>query len=323
MEQPQSSSARNASPKSIKALIPLDLSKLSSGELKVYSQLIDSSLWASLEGKDPWGVEDASIIAVGALDQNNTPVGIALASYYPVLSWATLVAFHLQTEFCLPNALDQLLNALEELLRARKCLVVNFLYSTNAPMAENIEAALKRAGWDEPYLMMVRCHFDVQGFNPSWYERYRRVSLPPSFQLFPWNELKDGERHRLYQQQQQGTFPSSVSPFHSESKIHFSSSVGMRYKGEVIGWLITSCADPDTVNFSSFYVEGDYRFSKVAISLLIASIERLKSTEIPKAILDVNLWQVDQHWIDFVKKRLVPQATLVERLCESSHRLSA
>lgn len=316
-----SSNGANKLPRTISSIVPLDLRQLPPKELEVYHQWLEKSLWVCLLGQDPWGIKSAVIHAMAALSENNQPVGLVLATFYPSLAWAKLLALHLAPPYSHISSYMSLLKGFEDHLRQQKCRLLTHLYSTGSDQAAELEGLFRQAEWSAPQIAMVRCHFAVQTFQTPWLARALELVLPADFEIFPWSKLRPQDEQLLQHQLQQSTFPLSVSPFHEKQTIESINSLGVRYRGKVIGWVISNRVAPDTVSFSSFYVDRDFRGTKVPICLLARSIALLKASDIPKAIFEFNLAQVERHWIDFVKKRLVPAAQQVERLYEVYHQL--
>lgn len=297
-------------------IIPLDLQNLDQQDLEAYQALIEKKYWKCLQGVDPWGIDTAEIYAFGAISSKGQPIGLALATYYPNLSLAKLIRFEIIKEFSTNELSIRLLRSLEDKLKSLNCYLLTYLFPATDPEYTETNRIFKEAGWSDPSLLIVRCHFNVKEFHPAWLDPCLKILLPQDFKIFPWRTLKPKDVELLKHQQEEKTFPLGVSPLHDEKSIEYINSLGIRYKGNVIGWIITNRIDRDTVSFSSFYLDRDFRGSKVALSMLARSINLLKKTSIPKAVLEFNLSQVDKYWIGFVKKKLVPHATKVERLYE-------
>lgn len=292
----------------------LNLQKLTRHERDIYRTFLDKSLWPCLKGHDPWGVSSGEIFAAAATDESGNPIGLAIATYYPYISLAQLLSLRIN-EAAWDDAINkQLLNELVDLFREKNCLLLTHTYSSLSPKVAELETLFQQAGGNMPQLVMVRCHFDLQAFNPEWFNRYRRIALPPGIEFLPWKKLSSLERKRLAEMEEQRCFTASVSPFYEEKTRDPNISLFARYQGEIIGWIVLHRIASDTVRFSTFYVDRDFRISKVPGYLLVHSIVLAQQAKIPKAIFEFNLEQVGQHWIDFVKKRLSPFAQQIERI---------
>lgn len=296
------------------SIVPLDLNKISLSEREVYRQFLDKSFWMCLKGHDPWAISTAKIIAVAAFDANSTAVGLAISTYYPHNAFAQLLSLRTAQEYCTDEIYSQLFAKMSELLISEKCSFVMHSYSSMDPAFEKIENLFRQLHAPNPQLIMVRCHFDLQGFAPAWFTLYRSQPLPANLDIIPWKKLSQPEIEKLRELQEQGSFSASISPFYEESMRDANLSLVVRDQGEIIGWIILHRIESDTIRFSTFYVERDFRGSNVSAWLLVRAIQLAQQTKYLNAIFEFNLEQVDRAWIAFVKKRLAPFAAQTERV---------
>lgn len=296
-------------------IVPLDVYKLIPGKRKAYHNLVGKSLWPCLKGKDPWNVSNSVIIAAIAL-VDKKPIGIALATYRIHMRHAKLLWLYAKPQFRV-EAMPLLIDSIENQLQKQFCEQLSFLYQTDLPTTPALEALLHERGWHKPQLTLVRCHFPALEFNPPWLNK--PYVLPADFQLFPWSDLTAKEREQIHSYIFQGRVSVNVSPFHDEKTIDPNISIGMRKDGVVIGWSITNRIAPDTIKYSSLYIDSEYRHTGYSIIMLIESMRRHQQTTIDKAVLDVNLHEADFSWINFIKKRLVPSCSRIERFKQTFH----
>lgn len=305
----------------IAVLSPSDLLTFTTEQRTLYQTLVKNEFWSCLEGKDPWGIEEAQIYAAVARLPDDQPVGLALVTFRPNISWAKLLTFHILPPYDDDETYLQLLTILEKTLTELKCETISHLYSLDDPKATQIQRLCQQDGWNPPYQFMIRCFFHAQDFHPPWLEFYRNVPLAKGYQLFMWNQLRESERIALLQQYEEKAFPANVSPFTDEARIEPLNSLGLRYKKEIVGWLITERSDPDTINFASLFVYPEFRTSIAPMILLTYGIDLQQKSNVPKALVELNLQQSDRTWISFVKKRMMPFAERIERLYEVTHTL--
>lgn len=294
----------------------LNLQKLTLHEREIYRTFLDQSLWPCLKEHDPWGISGSEIFAVGAIDEKGRTIGLAIAVYYRYTFLAQLLSLRTNEDGFDHTIQEQLLFEVAKLFREQDCLVLTHTYSSLAPNVSNLESLFQKAGGGAPQLLMVRCHFDLQAFNPEWFNRYRRAALPAEIEFLPWGKLSSQEHLLLVEMQEQRRFPASVSPLYEEKTRDPKMSLVARYQGELIGWIILHRIANDTIRFSTFFVESDFRTSKVPGHLLVQAIVLAQQSKTPKAIFEFNLEQTGQRWIDFVKKRLAPYAQQIERIYE-------
>lgn len=300
-----------------------DLKKLNEEKLAVYRQFLKKEFWPCLQGNDPWGIDSAEIFALMAMTDEDIPAAFALISMRKSLYWAVLLSFTFRSPNTVQTIGKQLLDQLESFLREQHYHLLSYIYSDFDPEINQIEALLKQSGWGDPKLLLVRCHFEGHQFDAPWFKRYIKAHLPENFEFFPWAKLKPRERELLEHKQEEGTFPFSVSPFFQEKSIEPLNSLGVRYKGDVIGWMITNRLAPDTIGYSSFFVEPEYRETTIPLCMVAKSIFLQLHSNVEHGIIEMNPTQSDQSWRTFFKNRFMPSAQRVERLYEVCHDLSS
>jgi hypothetical protein len=169
---------------------------------------------------------------------------------------------------------------------------------------------------------MARLFFNAADFHPIWLEEYRKRPSEEGYQLFLWSALHESERIQLLKQAEENAFPPSVSPFSDESHIEPLNSIGIRYKKQLAGWLITYRTDAETITYGSVFVYPEFRNTNILFALGSHSLALQQESKIPKGIVEINLQQSEHSWVAFVKKRFLPLAHRVERLYEINHSLS-
>jgi GNAT superfamily N-acetyltransferase len=84
-------------------------------------------------------------------------------------------------------------------------------------------------------------------------------------------------------------------------------SLGLRHQGEAIGWIVTHRVAPDTIRYSSLFVDAKYQKLGRGISLLSQSIQRQIASEIENYTFSVA-WE-NQPMIKFLERHLRPYLT--------------
>lgn len=298
----------------IDILRPDTLRALTAAERQFYAQDLEPSLLCCLEGKDPWGVSHAEIYGVAAHGNDGSLLGLAIATFRRSLYYARLLSIVLKTENS--SVAEQLLSNLEETLKQENCHYLTYTYTH---LDRTLEAVFKRNSWSTPQLFMVRSYFRTSSFRPAWMKIALAKKLPENVELFSWNQLSSDDRNKLAEKESEQTFPYFVSPFQNESAIEPLNSLGLRYQGDLIGWIITHRIDKDTIRYSALYADKEWRATGIPIYLLASSIALQLNSNIENGILEMNVGQVDQQWLNFVKHRLAPSAVHVERLFIINH----
>jgi len=257
------------------------------------------------------------IIAVGA-HLNQTPVGVAIAA----LNKSSTLA-HIRTLFIAENHPQEeigvtLMTKLIAELKREKTRVTTLVYVKEHPATPTLEKILTASGWKGPRPFMKRCFFDLESFDTPWLHYDTRY--PKGFHEFFWRSLTTKDKAILQKRESNNEFPSAVSPFINEDSIEMTNSLGIKGNGKVVGWIICHRISPDTVRFSSFYIDPALRDRELTIKLLANSIQLvLKRPPFKWAQFEVPDILTDANWRQFVKKRLEGETVKVIHLMQAWH----
>lgn len=240
-------------------------------------------------------------------------VGFALVEVHTGVSTAELLSIQVAESYRHQGIGTALFLYLQQnLTEEEKCHAIAFQYEEKISFAVPLEHILQRAGWSPPRIYLIRCYFDdVSQFNPHWIFYPNR--LPQETEVFLWQNLLLPEKEEILFSYEQGRFLPYLLPFRLEKQMEPLNSLGIRYHGKVIGWIITQRVNPETISYSILYINKDYHYLGYAIFLLMQAIHLHKNSAVKKAIFEINLDEIDSSWWRFVKKRLMPHSDRIER----------
>ncbi|MGE5702200.1 MAG: GNAT family N-acetyltransferase [Clostridia bacterium] len=96
--------------------------------------------------------------------------------------------------------------------------------------------------------------------------------IPSAYSCFSWGELTLKERIQL-ERNEGNWYPYELSPFHGEGKINLRYSLGLRYNGNVIGWLIVEPKSAETALIRSLFVREPYAQQGAGIRLFARYVQ--------------------------------------------------
>lgn len=255
-----------------------------------------------------------NLIAVGAMHAGS-PIGICLARC-TTTRVPEVTVLHL---FVLPEHRNhhvgrQLLANMQSLAQQQGGQYFFLVYPESEPTTPALKKILEINQWkSRPY--MIRCLFNGFTFDMPWvHEEYH---YPPDFEEFAWTTLTAEERKDLLHRQTQKVFSPTVSPFHNETKIEPLNSLGLRYQGRVVGWMLTHRIAPDTICYKALYVERGLEQYQLAPKLIFNSIRRHMQARTQWAILEIPLLYIKGTWKRFVLQRIVPYADKVTHISQA------
>lgn len=148
-----------------------------------------------------------------------------------------------------------LVERLEQELEKRQFEKLVAVYMTGKPSIEVVERILEKRGWQPPVTRMVSVKFDLEKLaEAAWLRRYK---LGPEFEIFPWVELGNQERDELKESHQKlGWIASDLLPWDYErTGVEPLTSVGVRYKGKVVGWVLNHQLSEDTIRYTCSFIQ--------------------------------------------------------------------
>jgi len=178
--------------------------------------------------------------------------------------------------------------AAERLARDAGALAIEGAYRTSWRSRRAIEALLAGRGWSAPETRMVLARGET-AFARA-YLRAPAPELPPEAEIFTWEELTAAERERILERQREDPwFPAILTPFQEEPRLEPTISVGLRWQGEVAGWLICHRVAFDTLQYSASFVREDLRGRGLGAALMREGVRRrLADPDIRHAILAID-----------------------------------
>ena len=245
------------------------------------------------------------IVAIG-VQQKGAGVGLGLARVDEAQRRAELLSIAVAPAFRREGIGTAILAQLEEELRGR-CGRVDAVYTDGTPSSAAVTRILQKCGW-EPIrhrMMICRTQLDLLLSAPWMQKSY----LPPAFSIFPWCTLTPEEESDV-RAQRYVQYAEPLSPFVDSENIEKDTSLGLRYEGKVVGWIITHLVSADTLRVTRMWVRSDLQKRGRAVSLISESMKRYKQgmgDSAPNGIFDVHV--ENRPMMEFARRRLAPYLT--------------
>lgn len=262
---------------------------LNESKAAIYEDFTFPKLRAKLRALD----SNNSLIAIGSSEQEK-PIGLALGKIFPDSQLVEVLSIFVEPTHRSAGIGTTLLTRLESELQARGCKQAELVYMTGKTTTPALERLLSKCNWTTPEPQMLVCQGKAEAImEASWMKRYSR--LPASYSIFPWVEITQEERQAIQQQQEaQPWIPEDLIPFKQEENLEPVNSLGLRYQGQVVGWVINNRISPDTILYSCSFVRKDLQKMGRIISLYAEAGKRQLKAKIPNCIwtvpLSMSLW---------------------------------
>jgi len=169
-----------------------------------------------------------------------------------------------------------LLARLEQEAVALGCRGLHTDYAADDRNAAILEGLFRKSGWSSPRASHISCRVIGTDFRrlveAAWVKRCR---LPREFSLFPWQEARRDELDRLRLRSPDSRIYRSVEPFGGGTAFEPINSIGLRHKGEIVGWMLTRrLGIPGLLLYNRLHVAPPYRKTGRAIAVLAESLRR-------------------------------------------------
>ncbi len=149
-----------------------------------------------------------------------------------------------------------LLLAIESELRNQGQQTVQISYLADRPTTPALERVLEKLHWGTPEAKMLICRTDQHIVEWEWYQRLEHPA--PGFEIFSWIDITNEDRHSILDRQQANPWiPEDLVPFQYEKDLEPINSIGVRYKGEPVGWVITHRVAIDTIRYTCSFIRKD------------------------------------------------------------------
>ncbi|WP_427158676.1 GNAT family N-acetyltransferase [Aliinostoc sp. HNIBRCY26] len=252
--------------------------------------------------------KDNSIVAIGAT-KNQKPIGLALGQ---IVQDKIAIIFSLFVDIQERNqgVGTALLTQIETELKARGCKIMQLNYTTGKPTTPAFERLLEKHNWTPPETRTLVCKGDANTvMEANWLKRYSR--LPSSYSIFPWQEITPEERQTIQKQQEtQPWIPEDLVPFKYEKDLEPLNSLGLRYEGQVVGWVINHRIAPDTIRYTCSFVREDLQKMGRIIILYAEACQRQLNANIPYGMWTVPSFH--KSMVAFVRNRWSPYLNAVD-----------
>ena len=215
--------------------------------------------------------KESPLLAVGAFE-GEKPVGLLLSFLYKEEGEAEFLSAFTKKEHRRQGIAEAMLKFTEENLIKNGYRTYEISIERGKPMRDAFEKLVLKSDYPEPEFKALMCRATSRMRAAPWL--YKDL-LPPSCEIFLWKNITDGERKIIIESQKASKwFPDNLYPFTNEKNIEYGNSLGLRYKGEVVGWVINHRPLPNLIRYTYMFVRDELQKYGFALPLLINSIRR-------------------------------------------------
>jgi ribosomal protein S18 acetylase RimI-like enzyme len=196
-----------------------------------------------------------------------------------------------------------LLEEAQGLLAAAGAQSLEGRYVPRPGECDGVAPLLHRCGWSSPEYCALLARTDYATLSRAPFLRHTVFS--PEFEVFPWKELTVADRQDMARRQkEQPWYPEFLSPFTFEKEMIAAVSLGLRLRGEVVGWCISHPLSRDVLRCAKLYVRQDLQLRGRGVMLLARAFHESPASGFRKFLFDVALENTAM--VGFVERRMHP-----------------
>lgn len=262
-----------------------------------------STRWQALPPKGGLDVVTALV--------DGQPVGACIAESRPDNVSAEIISLCVAHIHRNQGVAGKLVSRMEKCLAQKGLKGMDFTFRSNWEGATAMEQIGKDQEWSSPKTIRIIAKSTIETISRApWLD----TPLPDNgFEIFSWVELTEDEKNDIKRQQEKSHwFPPILSPFQEQGRIEPATSIGVRYKGEVVGWSITHRVAPDTIQNTAAFFREDIRGTGLAISVAAEAARRRIAAKIPKTIFMIDA--KNEHALNIFNEHIRPY---VESIAEA------
>lgn len=222
----------------------LTIQRLDHTTLRSYLLLVKPALRKQLLGQ----IADPRLYVWGASFWGQ-PAGAAVVA---MGSSADLLDLYVLPAYRRAGLAAQLLTTIETTLHQNAIPEIQARYRQDEH-AEGWMRLLAKVGWNPPIRTSTVFWTSRTSRGAQWVARYQ---FRPPYEVFTWSELSAEESEQIAKRGEEGWYPPYYSPFNRPlSAWDPETSVGLRYRGEVVGWVLGVREAPDRLYVEVMFVD--------------------------------------------------------------------
>jgi GNAT superfamily N-acetyltransferase len=237
-----------------------------------------------------------------AAEEKGCSVGLAIALLTPNESSANLISLFVHSAYRRQGVGRELLSKLQKDLKTKGCQRVVSDYLIEKETEEQVDRFLQRNGFPPSETALYVFIGDISRMDGlSWFHSFK---LPREYSIFQWCQLRAEERAEI-ECGLEAWYPSALSPFHDEELMDHDHSVGLRYKGKVIGWVIMQRLASNMLLYKTLFVKQEFQRLGRGLAMVIEMIRRTQLVNrIPFGTMAIE--PKNEGMLRIVRSRFIP-----------------
>jgi GNAT superfamily N-acetyltransferase len=206
------------------------------------------------------------------VSKNNVPVGMILGLSDMNLKDFRIMSFRVKPDHENNKLGFRLLMALEDNLKKEGFERIELQFRSHWKSLFVLKKLLQKTNWKEPAFNMRICQSLVEQAFPVFHTGHQ---LTTDYTFTSWKLVSDQEKEDIKKRHNQNRwYPEEVSPFILVDIIEHEVSLALRYKDQIVGWLIIHQISDETLEYTSLFIDESHRSFKMGHLLMGEGILR-------------------------------------------------
>ena len=232
------------------------------------------------------------------------PIGLLLG--WAEASRATVGSVFVSKEYRRQGIATRLVELVEQnaVKKDARKLTISLRSGSNS---EPIQGVLRKNRWSQPLpqrFLDSDCGPTMTLSEAPWLKRNLNDDR---LEVFPWHEISPAEIKTLERAEASPDcwFPDQLSPLIDHSNLHRPTSLGLRFKDEVIGWIITHQIKEGPIVFITMFARPTPEYPLAGLKMMQVLAHRLIKISKTQAPVQLHLSIVEGNkFFQFMEKRV-------------------
>ncbi len=215
---------------------------------------------------------------LASLDQK--PIGLILATFDQSGLIARVHSFIVHPDHRGKGVGATLLRELEKNLLREECRQVEGYFREHWRSLKYLKKILEKQGWTSPKEELVVVRGEAVKVTRLFMDD--RLVLPEGYRFMPFSALSRKEKERIKEKKRtKNWYPDYLDPFIYENTINTATSLILKYREEVVGWVVSHLITKELNEFTNLFLDQAHRSYKLAHLLMRETINLQVATGTP------------------------------------------
>ena len=216
--------------------------------------------------------EDVETLCAIGVRVGKKPAGLIMSKLIPAEKKAVVLSVSVKSIHRRKGIATNLFGKLEDFLLGNGYRTITIDYIKDSKSIDYLEKILARCGWEEPEVKTMLCKIHYKKLLKSgWLTKY---GLPEEYSIFLWKDISDEEKKIIFSyENKDGWYPHNLNPFTLGANNQSPNSLGLKYNGQIIGWIIVQKLSKNALNYARLFVCRDFQDMGKVIVMLAEAIK--------------------------------------------------